>query len=172
MVIKMLSRDVLPFLAMYSCFFAMTLSWLWGIYAGMDGPATSVWDVCVLLIRYTINPDTSYFTLLGSSAGDDMLFAIAGGVQAVWLVLSNVVRTRCPPRARLHQYTNPLPFQRRALSVHPLEQVLLNALIAMMNTTVRANAQTPTATASNGSRPNKSDLTFSKRSNTRASRCH
>ena len=96
MVIKMLSRDVLPFLAMYSCFFAMTLSWLWGIYAGMDGPATSVWDVCVLLFRYTINPDTSYFTLLGSSAGDDTLFAIAGGVQAVWLVLSNVVRVLLP----------------------------------------------------------------------------
>ncbi|KAL3915983.1 MAG: hypothetical protein SGPRY_007010 [Prymnesium sp.] len=121
MVQKMVVQNVLPFMTMFVCFFLMTFTWL-GInnmtpsYNSSEAPVYSfpvvepgddnivsvnVWDLIVLLTRFTINPDTSY--RVNPLAGSDELEQFALAVQWVWVVLSHIV--------------------------------LLNALIAMMNTT-------------------------------------
>jgi len=104
MVIKMCTQDVVPFVAMWLCFFSMCFSSMWGIYHGMQS-STSVAELVTHLVRYTINPDTSYLNSISGDVHDDYraFNGVIGMLECIWIMLSNVIS--------------------------------LNVLIAMMNTT-------------------------------------
>eukprot|EP00326_Haptolina_ericina_P008952 CAMPEP_0181210514 /NCGR_PEP_ID=MMETSP1096-20121128/23269_1 /TAXON_ID=156174 ORGANISM="Chrysochromulina ericina, Strain CCMP281" /NCGR_SAMPLE_ID=MMETSP1096 /ASSEMBLY_ACC=CAM_ASM_000453 /LENGTH=1040 /DNA_ID=CAMNT_0023301805 /DNA_START=196 /DNA_END=3317 /DNA_ORIENTATION=+ len=112
MVRKIMFNNVVPFVLVWLCFFTMFFSLLWGLYGGMltnkpeEASELKVIDIVLLLIRYTINPDTEYFQELYDGEGQNILKGISAIVQTIWVLLSTIV--------------------------------LLNALIAMMNSTYAA----------------------------------
>ena len=52
--------QVVPFIAMYSCFFAMMVSLLEGAYQAMDS-TSGLYDTMLLLFQFTIGPSISFF---------------------------------------------------------------------------------------------------------------
>ncbi|KAL1525758.1 hypothetical protein AB1Y20_020601 [Prymnesium parvum] len=105
LVTKMLYENVIPFVAMYACFFAMFLTLLNGAYQAM-GATSSLYECMLLLFQFTIGPSYQFFGVL-EVHDDERLegptVLLTGGAQMAWIVLSNVI--------------------------------LMNVLIAMMNTT-------------------------------------
>lgn len=101
-VLTMLRHDVMPFLIVYFCFFGTFQTALLGFFAGYDldsAKSTSPYTQFLLLIRMTVNPDTSlFYELDGTSWGalfgaqDDVQFVVLiWATLAGWMLLSHIV---------------------------------------------------------------------------------
>jgi len=120
MIQKMLFENVLPFLTMFFCFFTMCFSWLWGIYAGINNM-----------------PNDKAELSFSTQEGDPNIFEVQ-----VWDVVTLLTRFTINPDTayRVNPVAGSRGLELLAIGVQwswvvLSHIVLLNALIAMMNTT-------------------------------------
>jgi len=127
MVQKMVVQNVLPFMTMFCCFFLMTFAWLWGVYTGINN-----------MNSYNLNETFPYS--FEHDQGDSNIFKVE-----VWNIVTLLTRFTINPDTAyrvnplagsplLEQFATGVQWAWVVLS----HIVLLNALIAMMNTTYSA----------------------------------
>jgi len=100
-VFEMFSRDIKPFVILYCCFFATVQTSLMGFFGAMRASKDieSVYTQANYLIEFTISPSTGLFAELQGTAWEELnsedgvpaVVAVIWIVEALWLVISNIV---------------------------------------------------------------------------------
>jgi len=100
-VIEMFSRDIIPFLIIYFCFFATVQTSIMGFSGAMHASkdTASVYLQWLTLVRFTINPDTQQFEDLQgthwsdatSEDGNMPVVVMIWIAETLWVLLSNIV---------------------------------------------------------------------------------